>query len=219
MEVPASALDHGGLGGLADDDHTHYFLADGTRVMTGDIDLNGNDLDLGPGGGIIEDGSAVGDILEHNGTKYVEAEHHPTYQGRASSQTWDGTTRYLDWDTDDQKETGFTHSTSSTPSQVTVDFDGAVEIDMTIGGSFTVVGVLQAAVQVDTGGGFATITGTTVWGTSSTAGGRESVSLAGYHYDVSNGDKFRVAYQRFGAGSGTTIADESHLKISKVRSA
>jgi len=30
----SSASDHGGLSGLADDDHTQYVLADGTRAMT-----------------------------------------------------------------------------------------------------------------------------------------------------------------------------------------
>ena len=35
--TPASTLDHGGLQGLGDDDHTQYLLADGSRTITGGI--------------------------------------------------------------------------------------------------------------------------------------------------------------------------------------
>lgn len=35
-------VDHGNLAGLADDDHPHYLLIDGTRAMTGDIDMGTN---------------------------------------------------------------------------------------------------------------------------------------------------------------------------------
>jgi hypothetical protein len=45
-------------------------LTDGSRPMTGDLDLDGNDLDLG-GGGILEDGAAAGDVMVHDGTRYV----------------------------------------------------------------------------------------------------------------------------------------------------
>jgi len=36
--------DHGALSGLGDDDHTIYLLADGTRAMSGDLDMGGNDV-------------------------------------------------------------------------------------------------------------------------------------------------------------------------------
>lgn len=35
-------IDHGSLSGLSDDDHTQYFLADGTRAISGDIDFSGS---------------------------------------------------------------------------------------------------------------------------------------------------------------------------------
>lgn len=35
-------VDHGNLSGLVGDDHTHYLLADGTRALTGDLDLTGD---------------------------------------------------------------------------------------------------------------------------------------------------------------------------------
>lgn len=48
-----ATLDHGlALTGLGDDDHTQYFLADGTRAMTGNIDLGTNDIINGGGGAL-----------------------------------------------------------------------------------------------------------------------------------------------------------------------
>lgn len=37
------AIDHGGLSGLADDDHVQYLLIDGTRAMTGNLQLGANE--------------------------------------------------------------------------------------------------------------------------------------------------------------------------------
>ncbi len=42
-----SGIDHGALDGLADDDHTQYLLVAGTRAMTGALDMNGQNIDLG----------------------------------------------------------------------------------------------------------------------------------------------------------------------------
>jgi len=36
--IDASGIDHGGLAGLGDDDHTQYILVDGSRAFTGNID-------------------------------------------------------------------------------------------------------------------------------------------------------------------------------------
>lgn len=40
----ASAIKHGSLSGLGDDDHTQYLLANGTRAMAGDLDMGGNNV-------------------------------------------------------------------------------------------------------------------------------------------------------------------------------
>lgn len=42
--IDASGIDHGGLAGLGDDDHTQYTLADGTRAFTGDQSMGTNQL-------------------------------------------------------------------------------------------------------------------------------------------------------------------------------
>ena len=44
----AAPSDHGGLTGLADDDHTQYLLVDGTRAMSGTLDMGNNNIqDIG----------------------------------------------------------------------------------------------------------------------------------------------------------------------------
>ncbi len=53
------ATDHGGLAGLADDDHTQYLLADGSRALAGAWSLGSQDL---TGGGVI-----TGSTLEATG--------------------------------------------------------------------------------------------------------------------------------------------------------
>jgi hypothetical protein len=40
----AGVTDHGLLDGLGDDDHTQYLLIDGTRAMTGDLDMDASDI-------------------------------------------------------------------------------------------------------------------------------------------------------------------------------
>jgi hypothetical protein len=42
------AIDHGSIAGLADDDHTMYIRADGTRAFSGDVDFGGNFVDNAP---------------------------------------------------------------------------------------------------------------------------------------------------------------------------
>ena len=46
LNASLAILDHGGLTGLGDDDHTQYLLVAGTRAMTGDLDMNGSDIIL-----------------------------------------------------------------------------------------------------------------------------------------------------------------------------
>jgi hypothetical protein len=42
--INESAIDHGNLSGLLDDDHTQYILVDGTRAFTGDVDAGSNNV-------------------------------------------------------------------------------------------------------------------------------------------------------------------------------
>lgn len=44
VEIPVGVDDHGDLSGLTDDDHIIYFLADGTRVLTGEMNAGANTI-------------------------------------------------------------------------------------------------------------------------------------------------------------------------------
>ena len=77
-----SAIDHGNLSGLGDDDHTQYVLVDGTRAMSGNLDMGNNDItnaanadaDTYTVGGstIAQDVAASGSITLSNGTATVD---------------------------------------------------------------------------------------------------------------------------------------------------
>lgn len=61
------STDHGALTGLADDDHTQYLLADGTRTLTGTFTLAGrmSVTDTGNSVFIGEDAGAVDDLTDN----------------------------------------------------------------------------------------------------------------------------------------------------------
>ena len=44
VAAPTIISDHGGLGGLGDDDHPQYLLTNGGRTLTGDLNLGTNDI-------------------------------------------------------------------------------------------------------------------------------------------------------------------------------
>lgn len=51
--------DHGALTGLGDDDHTQYLLIDGTREMTGNLDMGANNVYLDSGVLRMSDGTGL----------------------------------------------------------------------------------------------------------------------------------------------------------------
>jgi hypothetical protein len=65
--LPGITPDHGGLSGLNDDDHPQYLRTDGTRLLTGDLDINNNVLQ-NPSDPVS--GNQVGD-RDYNDTRYV----------------------------------------------------------------------------------------------------------------------------------------------------
>jgi hypothetical protein len=87
--------DHGGLTGLGDDDHTHYLLIDGTRAMTGNLDLDGNLIILDADGDSYID-TSVDDVVDFYifGGKTVSIER----DAAPPNQRWlrMGTNAYLD---------------------------------------------------------------------------------------------------------------------------
>ena len=108
-----SAIDHGGLAGLADDDHTQYLLADGSRDLTGNmavdpgITIDGVDISAhasrhDQGGAdplsTVPDHDHSGDAgdgaqLDHGDLDGLDGDDHPQYaeiaQAEAITGEWD----------------------------------------------------------------------------------------------------------------------------------
>ena len=83
----SQVYDHGNLSGLGGDDHTHYLLADGTRAMSGSLDMGGEAItNVGNVDGVDvgshDHGSAGGVAVEHADlTNISESQHHAAYVG------------------------------------------------------------------------------------------------------------------------------------------
>ncbi len=62
LSLDQSAVDHGSIGGLGDDDHTHYLLADGTRDLSGNWTIATNNITLTNGTITAEQLTSTDDI-------------------------------------------------------------------------------------------------------------------------------------------------------------
>lgn len=60
ISVDQSAIDHGSIGGLGDDDHTQYILVAGTRAFSGNQSMGGNKLTN------LANGTASGDAVNYS---------------------------------------------------------------------------------------------------------------------------------------------------------
>lgn len=101
--LPAGITDHGALGGLGDDDHPQYLLADGTRSLTGNLGTGGFKL-TGLGAATtngdalrFEQGIKVGDVAGGDlGGTYPNASV-VKLQGRSVSNTGPSDGQVLTW--------------------------------------------------------------------------------------------------------------------------
>ncbi len=95
----------------------------------------------------------------------------------------------------------FTYTGSDTPN-VVIHFNGNIEFDA--------VGSNDVVLQIDAGGGYATIA--TVTAAGSTVGNRIPVGLNAFFFQIGNGDKFRVGY----TGTGTNDMQNGQITILAV---
>ena len=65
--ISSGVTDHGALTGLTDDDHTQYLLVNGTRAMTGDLDMGTSEIKLDETKKIIFDSNGTS-------TQYIQAD-------------------------------------------------------------------------------------------------------------------------------------------------
>jgi len=68
LSVSESNVDHGGLGGLSDDDHTQYILVAGTRAFTGNQALGTNKFTGLSAGSSAGDSVRFEDVIREDGT-------------------------------------------------------------------------------------------------------------------------------------------------------
>lgn len=104
-----SHIHHGGIQGLADDDHTQYLKADGTREMSGDLDMGthaitdvgnvdgvdvGSHVHTGAGanGPKLDHGTALNGLGDDDHTQYVKADGTRAFSGVVEGVTPTGST-------------------------------------------------------------------------------------------------------------------------------
>lgn len=73
----SATLDHGGLVGLGDDDHTQYLLVSGSRAMSGDLDMGNNAVQNSGGVEFVHlaanpGGTAADTLYQDDGTNYED---------------------------------------------------------------------------------------------------------------------------------------------------
>ena len=81
------AADHGGLAGLGDDDHTQYVLVDGTRAMSGNLDMGSNAIvSVGnvDGRDVSADGAILDAIVDSGVAHFADTAVHWTNDGTTS---------------------------------------------------------------------------------------------------------------------------------------
>jgi len=69
----SQADDHGTLAGLADDDHVQYLLVNGTRAMTGNLDLGGSNIFNGAWAGTTISSVTEGAVTAHEAALAIVA--------------------------------------------------------------------------------------------------------------------------------------------------
>lgn len=147
--------------------------------------------------------------------------HHPVFQGRATgAQSWTSSDIYVDWDSESYKEAAaYTHSTSTNPSQITIDEDGEYVFTVQVPFTASVVGNAIMQMQENIGAGFVNVTGTVRYEPVSTAGARGTLSFGPFERNYTSGDIVRFRLNRYVAGSFQTVAGEPHIRISQRRRA
>jgi len=99
VSMLVSGGDHGALTGLGDDDHTQYLLVDGTRAMTGSLNMDGFDIvNLGPINGTRHYANSATDPVSPapaDGDRYYNTAIHEEMRYDASRSKWLSVASYV----------------------------------------------------------------------------------------------------------------------------
>lgn len=123
----------------------------------------------------------------------------------------------IPWDTQSKITPAFSHTTSS--SEVTIQRTGTyiVRADISIDTGSSSRSSSQSVIQLDTGSGFADVSGTDGWGYHRTgANGEDTASLMAV-LDLEVGDKIRIVSSEVNGASLSTLAQGSRLIIFSPR--
>ena len=144
-------------------------------------------------------GSSIPAATEYDGVFYARKTTNLTVTTSWQSVGWNSQVKYDTYE--------FTHSTSSSPEEITLDRATGYIIDIKIpceyvSGTVGQVTYFAIKMQVDTGGGFADITGEVAYADVIHMGTSKKTIVLPMYYDASAGDKIRVQIKETG-GSGT----------------
>ena len=150
-QASPAVLDHGGLTGLADDDHVQYLLADGTRglsadwdvgahsitalnlILSGDLAVNGDDI---TSDGDLTITPAGGDLIleattDHSGNYAVDMQNITDLGGSGASYRFDGVDDYIT--VPDNADLDFGSNSFSISTNILVNAENVKIVDKYIG--------------------------------------------------------------------------------------
>lgn len=164
-------------------------------------------------GGVADDTSPFGRVF--------------SVYGPVGNQTFKNTlgtqdTQSVNFTTTTATDTGFSWSAAN--NELTCSFDGRALVSWSVNAEWRVTGTrstFEVWLEVDTGGGYAIVTGTqrNCYIRQSTSA--STASLSPFVVDVSSGDKFRVRAQieENGPYEAQILQDQAHLTIQRIQGA
>lgn len=201
-------IDHGTIGGLADDDHTQYLLADGTRTLSGNlvvtgtvdgVDIAARDADLTA----VEDARSWIKMKGRVGDEINNASYTQTDIFNANKTGWD-------------PNSDFTETTTAGSQLVTCNFDGDIVVTVNIYATSA-----GARVGIEHRLGVGGVASYGVWNQSyhrNQNGCEESGTHICERFTVSNGDTVFLQSQRSGTvTTSTTLLAGTFAQIERVR--
>jgi hypothetical protein len=156
----------------------------------------------------------------------IQQEIGAVFQGRntAAQSGWGATPANLAMNTQDRIEDGYSHSTVSSNSELTLTKKGIYTVSFQVICAVATAGVATSVVQIDLGlgGGFAstyTYIGAYEQTTGAAAGTRFTLGLPTVEIPaiLLPGTKLRLVLGRFVAGSFDTLGNGNFLRVTRVR--
>lgn len=141
---------------------------------------------------------------------------HPVIALKAPGHANITTATDITWTTSSLKDSVYTHSTSTDADEITIGQDGYYRIVYVISGKIDSAGLAQTLIQIDTGGGFATLDNAICGQEMNTANARFQINYDHIH-SLSASDIIKVTANIVSAGQWDVRASETRLSITQIR--